>query len=450
MEKERILILDDDERILHQLKWALAPSYDLLLFKDPGQAREAFIQQDVPLVLLDLGLPPHPHDPRPGLRLLEEFLVKRPTTKIIVITGQGDKEIALQAIGKGAYDFYQKPIDLEELKITIKRALHIYHLERENIRLRDAELSDKRLGEMIGSSPLMQEVFDLIRRVAPTDSSVLISGETGTGKDMVAWAIHQLSPRHTRPFVPVNCAAIPRELIESELFGHEKGAFTGALTTKKGKFELAQGGSLFLDEIGEMPLEMQVKLLRVLQDKKITRVGGDKVIAVDIRILAATNQDLTEAIRRGSFREDLYYRIRVVEIRLPALRERGGDIILLAHHFLERESQKLNKELRGFTSQALAAMLSHSWPGNVRELQNRIERAVILATGSLVSEEDLELAAPELPSLKKARERLEIDLIQKALAKHRGNISRAAAELDLKRSTLYDLMKRYGINPVVE
>jgi len=447
---EKILILDDDERILNQLKWALGSDYELLLFKHPKEAKEAFLSQDIPLVLLDLGLPPHPQNPKEGLRLLEEFLLKKPMSKIIVVTGQEEKGAALEAIEKGAYDYYQKPIQLEELRIIIKRAFHIYHLEQENLNLRGKELEDKGFCGIMGTSAQMLSLFSLIEKVAPTDSSVLITGETGTGKEMVARAIHRLSPRSKNPFITVNCSAIPRELIESELFGHEKGAFTGASATRKGKFELAHSGTIFLDEIGDMPMEMQVKLLRVLQEKEIMRVGGDRVIPIDVRLLSATNHNLSEDIKAGSFREDLYYRIRVVEINLPPLRERGEDIILLARHFLQKEALKLNKDLKGFSAQALSAMLSYAWPGNVRELQNRVERASILSSGPLVSEEHLELGGSDIPSLKKARERMEIDLIRKALTKHRGNISRAAAELDLKRSTLYDLMKKYGIEPPAE
>jgi two-component system NtrC family response regulator len=368
--------------------------------------------------------------------------------KIIVITGQGEKENALKAVGEGAYDFFSKPIQIEELKVVLHRAFYVSQLEREHRDLRK-KLSAEPFEGMLGTSPQMEEVFASIRKVATTEAPVLILGESGTGKELVANAIHQMSTRKEGPFVVINCSAIPESLLESELFGHEKGAFTGAHMQRKGRFETAQDGTLFLDEIGEISLSLQVKLLRFLQEQLIERVGGREQIFVNVRVIAATNRDLKEGMKDGRFREDLYYRLGVVTIALPPLREREGDAMVIANALLHRYSVENKKKINGFTPQAVRALKSHHWPGNVRELENRIKRAVIMAEGSKITPQDLELVSPyakyEGHGLKEAREGLEKDLIERAIAKNKGNLTKVAEELGVARPTLYELMEKLGI-----
>jgi two-component system NtrC family response regulator len=366
----------------------------------------------------------------------------------MVITGQGDKENALQAIGAGAYDFLSKPIDTDELKVILKRAGYVAGLERD-YRAAQQKLSGDTFEGMLGSSPQMQDVFKSIRKVATTDAPVLILGESGTGKEMAALAIHNLSQQRTGPFVAINCAAIPENLLESELFGHEKGSFTGAHAQRKGRIEMAAGGTLFLDEIGELPASLQVKLLRYLQEQRIERVGGRESIEIDARVITATNTDLRKAMDAQDFREDLYYRVAVVTLRMPPLREREGDTELLARVFLKRFASESNDKVTGFSPKALKAIRAYAWPGNVRELENRVKRGVIMADSAQVKPGDLELGASgggyEGATLREAREGVERTVIRGALRRHKGNISRTAASLDVSRPTLYELMDKLKI-----
>lgn len=448
MQKQKLLIVDDDEDLRTQMKWALTADYDVYLAED-RQSAIAIINKEQPAVVtLDLGLPPNPAGVEEGFAVLDHILDDYIHTKVIIITGRGEKEYALRAVEKGAYDFFYKPIELDELKVVLRRAFHVSQLEKEQRELRH-RLSGDTFEDMIGTSPKMQEVFSTIRKVATTDAPVLITGESGTGKELVARAIHRLSVREGKPFIPINCGAIPENLIESELFGHEKGTFTGAHAQRKGRFEMAEGGTLFLDEIGDLPLTLQVKLLRFLQEKTIERVGGREQIEVDTRVLAATNRDLEEAIKNSTFREDLYYRLNVVKISLPPLRERQADVVLLAKTFLDRYTSEIRKKIKGFSSQAIESIARYSWPGNVRELENRIKRAVIMSEGKKITLEDLEMepttGKKECMVLKDARKILEKDLILKAIARNENNLTKAASDLGISRPTLYDLMEKLGI-----
>jgi two-component system NtrC family response regulator len=431
------------------MRWALAQDYEVLLAEDRLSAVEIFKTEQPPVVTLDLGLPPYPGEVKEGFLALNEMLSQDSLVKVIVITGQGEKNHALKAIGEGAYDFFCKPIQIDELKVVLHRAFYVSQLEHEYHTLKQ-QLREESFEGMLGASPQMQEVFASIRKVATTEVPVLIVGESGTGKELVAKAIHMNSSRRGFPFVVINCSAIPETLLESELFGHEKGAFTGAHIQRKGRFEMAQGGTLFLDEIAELSLPLQVKLLRFLQEQRIERVGGREAIVVDSRVLAATNKDLSQAIKEGKFREDLYYRLGVVTVPLPPLREREGDILLLATVLLQKYANESGKKITGFTPQAIQTIKTYSWPGNIRELENRVKRAVIMTEGQKVTPVDLELDFPyskyESKGLKEAREALEKDMIQNALAKNKGNITKAAEELGISRPTLYELMEKLGIS----
>jgi two-component system, NtrC family, response regulator len=444
----KLLIVDDDEEIRTQMKWGLAEDYDIHLAGDRPTALNLFKEQQPPVVLLDLGLPPSPATPDEGLAALSEIAAYDNFAKVIIISGQGEKDNALQAIGAGAFDFLCKPVELGELKIILKRAFHVAALERDYRQLQQRIQTDG-FENMLGSSPQMLTVFNSIRKVATTDAAVLILGESGTGKEMAALAIHHRSTRKDRPFVPINCSAIPETLLESELFGHERGSFTGAHVQRKGRVEMAHGGTLFLDEIGEIPLPLQVKLLRFLQEQQIERVGGRQSISVDTRVIAATNSDLKKAMSQGQFREDLYYRLAVVVIQLPALRDRENDIRLLAQDFLRRCSGETRRGGLSFDQEAVKALNSHSWPGNVRELENRVKRAVIMAEGRRITAQDLELTVvggnPLSGTLKEAREGVEREMIQHALRRHSGKIAPAAADLGISRPTLYELMEKLGI-----
>ena len=447
--KPKLLVVEDDESIRTQMKWALAQDFEVFLAEDRPNALEIFKREQPPVVTLDLGLPPKPGEVEEGLLTLSEMLGQDNLTKVIAITGQGEKDNALKAIGQGAYDFFSKPIEIEAIKVVLGRALYLSKLERENRELQRC-LSDDSFERMLGTSPKMKEVFSAIRRVSTTDVPVLIMGESGTGKELVAKAIHRLSIRKVQPFIVINSGAIPETLLESELFGHEKGAFTGAHIQRKGRIELAHKGTLFLDEIGELSPPLQVKLLRFLQEKNIERVGGREEIPIDTRVLAATNVDLQKSIKEGRFREDLYYRLGVMTIPLPPLRERGGDILLLATALLQRYADENNKKITGFNPQAIRALQEYNWPGNIRELENRVKRAVIMAEGPKVAPVDLELASPfakyEGGSLKEAREALEKDFIQRALVKNKGNVTKAAEELGVSRPSLYELMEKLRIS----
>ncbi|MGH9332544.1 MAG: PEP-CTERM-box response regulator transcription factor, partial [Vicinamibacteria bacterium] len=362
MEKTKLLLVDDVEDIRTQMKWALVDEYEVFEAEDRSSAVQLFDGHRMPLVALDLGLPPEPNGVEEGFRLVEELLQLQRETKIVVITGQEQREHALRAISLGAYDFFNKPIHIDELNVVLRRARHVYQLERENRELSKGIAADSFEG-IVGFCPAMQDVFRSVRRVARSDAPVLIAGESGTGKELVARAIHRLSDRASGPFIPINCGAIPENLLESELFGHEKGAFTGAHMRRAGRIESAHRGTLFLDEVGELPLSLQVKLLRFLQEHRVERVGGRQEILVDVRVVAATNADLEREMKEERFREDLYYRLAVVGISLPPLRERGEDVAVLAKIFLERFTAENKKAISGFSSEALAAMQSHPWPG---------------------------------------------------------------------------------------
>ncbi len=448
MAKTKLLVVDDDESIRTQMKWALLEDYDVFLAHDGGDAVRLMKREYPLLVTLDLGLPPNPMETEEGFRLLKEILRHDPMVKVIVVTGNPEKGAALQAISEGAHDFFTKPIDIEELKVTLRRASYVTALEQE-CRSLQGRVQQGDLGGMIGASSRMQEVFTAVRKVATTDVPVLLVGDSGTGKELIARAIHDLSDRRDAPFVAINCGAIPEGLIESELFGHEKGAFTGAYYQKKGKFEIADGGTIFLDEIGELAPQLQVKILRFLQDHTIERVGGMAEVSLNVRVISATNRDLQHAISHELFREDLYYRLGVITISLPPLRERGEDIVLIATAFLGRAAMEYGKKFRGFAHEALAAMKTYEWPGNVREMENRIKRAVIMAEGEFISSGDLRLF-PETGvgsslDLNDAKERLERDYVSSALARHDWNMARAARELGVSRQHLYDMAKKYGI-----
>jgi two-component system NtrC family response regulator len=445
--KSKLLIVDDDEEIRTQMKWGLAQDHDIVLAEDRPTAVEAFQTHHPMVVLLDLGLPPHPADPDEGLATLSDILSLERLAKVIVITGQAEKTVALRAIGSGAYDFLCKPADMEELKLVVRRALQIASLE---IEFRDMQqlLSGNAFEGMMGNSRAIRAVFDAIRKVATTDAPVLLLGESGTGKEMAARAIHQSSGRKNGPFIAINCSAIPETLLESELFGHEKGAFTGAHAQRKGKFEMANGGTLFLDEIGEIPLPLQVKLLRFLAEQCVERVGGRQHIEIDARVITATNADLRKGMAGGTFREDLFYRLSVVVLTLPPLRDREEDIRLLAQYFLQRFAVQSNKAGMAMDQDALRALDRHAWPGNVRELENCVRRAVIMAEGKRLTVRDLELVPSKggnPTNLKDARENLEREMIHAALRKYGGKIAPAAVELGVSRPTLYDLMEKYGI-----
>jgi two-component system, NtrC family, response regulator len=448
--KPKILIVDDDEAIRTQMKWALSEHYEVHFAEDRKAAGEGFETNSPAVTLLDLGLPPRPNECDEGLGALSDILAIDNTAKVIIISGQSEKQNAIEAVGAGAYDFLCKPVDMEELRLLLRRCIHVVELEKEYHKLQQSQRSDV-FEDMLGTSPQMQAVFALIRKVAATNAPVLLLGESGTGKEMAAAAIHRRSTRKDGPFVAINCNAIPESLLESELFGHEKGSFTGAHVQRKGLLETASGGTLFLDEIGELPPAIQVKLLRFLQEQRLQRVGGRQEIQVDTRLVAATNADLKELINNGKFREDLYFRLAVVSIRLLPLRERGEDIGFLAREFLQRYSDQDGRPKMVFAPDALRAINSHVWPGNVRELQNRVKRGVIMASGSRVTAKDLELqrekgvVASGATTLRQAREHVEREMIEQALKKHSGKITSAAADLGISRPTFYELMEKLGI-----
>jgi len=444
--KPTLLIVDDDEEIRTQMKWALTRDYEIVQAGDRATALEQARASKPAVVLLDLGLPPHPTTPEEGLATLTELLAQDPQIKVVIISGQGEKTNALRAVGAGAYDFLGKPVEMEELKLLLKRCFHVALLERE-YREMQQKLGADTFDGILGSSPRMQTVFESIRKVATVDAPVLILGESGTGKEMTARSIHRRSARRDGPFVAINCSAIPESLMESELFGHEKGAFTGAHVQRKGRIESAHGGTLFLDEIGEIPLPIQVKLLRFLQERVIERVGGRQEIQVDTRVLAATHVDLKKGMATGTFREDLFYRLAVVQIVLPPLRDRENDIALLANAFLQQSARESGKSALAFTPEALRAIQRHAWPGNVRELQNRVRRAVIMGGTKRMTAQDLELEATASNgvTLKEARETLEREMLQQALRKHAGKITAAATDLGISRPTFYELMDKLGI-----
>ena len=447
-DKSPLLLVEDDPDISEQMRWALGDNHHIYEAKDRRTAVAVMRREQPPLVLLDLGLPPAADDATEGLATLQEILQFAPATKVIVATGNSDRANALAAVRSGAYDFVQKPVPLDVLKIILNRAAHLHRLEQENRALQE-QTGVGEFSEIIGVSPPMQRIFEMIRRVAGSDVPVLITGDSGTGKELVARAIHHRSGRKNGAFIAINCGAIPENLLESELFGHEKGAFTGAHRQMKGKLEYANGGTLLLDEIGEMPLSLQVKLLRFLQDGKLERVGGRESISVDTRILAATNMNLKEAIERRLFREDLFYRLSVIEILVPSLQERGEDVVLLAQAFLLRYRELFNSRVSGLSEEARASISAHAWPGNVRELENRMKRAVLMTKGLMIQPADLELAwdgmAKPQVTLKEATSKLERDLIQRALIYQNWNICRAAEDLGISRQTLHESIRKHGL-----
>lgn len=446
----KLLIVEDDAGLQAQLKWAYE-DFDVTIVGDRESALAALRAEEPAVVTLDLGLPPDPDGTTEGFAVLDAIMALKPETKVIVASGHGARESALRAIEHGAYDFYQKPVDIEALGLIVRRALNLATIEQENRRLSERVGEDKKvLGTLITAAPEMVKVAHTIERVAKNNVSVMLLGASGTGKELLAKGLHDASDRKQASFVAINCAAIPENLLESELFGHEKGAFTGAVKTTEGKIEQAQGGTLFLDEVGDIPLPLQVKLLRFLQERTIERIGGRKPIAVDTRIVCATHQNLEAMIADGGFREDLFYRLAEIVVKIPTLAERAGDATLLAKAFLNRFSAEMNPQVKGFTADALAAIDGWNWPGNVRELENRVKRAVIMADGKLVSANDLDLgdtdeADAQLLNLKSAREQADRKVIRHALARSEGNISNTAKLLGISRPTLYDLLKQYDL-----
>ena len=449
MIRPKILIVDDDETIRSQMRWALSRDYEVLEAGDRLSALKIMDSEHPSVVLLDLGLPPQPRDATEGLQALCEIIGKDSTIKVIMVTGNTERGNALKAIELGAFDFFTKPPVMDEVRVVVKRALRMLELERENRALKK-KAGVEGMSGLLGASLPMQEVFETIRKVAVTDVPILILGESGTGKELVARALHRLSNRQGGPFVVINCGAIPENLLESELFGYEKGAFTGADTRRRGRIEYAEGGTLFLDEIGDLGLSLQVKLLRFLQEYIIERIGGREPIPLDVRVVAATNKDLKQAVDAGQFREDLYFRLGVVTIPMPPLRERGDDVYLLSRAFLHHYKGDFKKDIKGFSEDAINALVEHRWPGNVRELENRIKRAVVMTDGEMIIPRDLDfqstmsMESPS-PSLKEARDKVEKELIQKALLRHGGVVVRAAEGLGITRQTLTDLIKKYGI-----
>jgi two-component system, NtrC family, response regulator len=446
--KPKLLIVEDDEGLQRQLRWAY-DDYEVIVAGDRVSAIDALRAEEPDVVTLDLGLPPEPDGTAEGFATLDAILALKPDTKVIVASGHGARESALRAIAGGAYDFYAKPVDIDELGLIVRRAFHLHGIEAENRRLSKAVTGNAVLGGMITAAPEMLKVARTIERVANADVSVMLLGASGTGKELLARGLHEASDRAKGAFVAINCAAIPETLLESELFGHEKGAFTGAVKTTEGKIEQAHGGTLFLDEIGDVPLPLQVKLLRFLQERVIERIGGRKAIPVDTRIVCATHQDLDAMIAAQSFREDLYYRLAEIVIKIPTLAERPGDAGLLARHFMGRYAG-MNKEVKGIAPDALAAIDAWGWPGNVRELENRMKRAVIMADGKMVTATDLDLDEAEedgdVINLKAVRETADRRAIRRALSRADGNISNTAKLLGISRPTLYDLLKSYDIS----
>jgi two-component system NtrC family response regulator len=445
-----LLVVEDDEGLQRQLKWAY-DGYEVVCAGDRQSAIDALRAHEPAVVTLDLGLPPDPDGTSEGFAVLAEILRLKPDVKVIVASGHGARESALKAIGMGAYDFYKKPVDIDELGLIVARAFHVHEIEQENRRL-DAGVGAAVFGSIITAAPEMLKVARTIERVASADVSVMLLGASGTGKELLARAVHEMSGRKG-DFIAINCAAIPENLLEAELFGYERGAFTGAVKSNVGKIELAQGGTLFLDEVGDIPLPLQVKLLRFLQERVIERLGGRQPIAVDTRIVCATHQDLDAMTADGRFREDLYYRLAEIVVKIPSLAERSGDAVLLARHFVNRFGRELNPGVQSLSADAIEAVDAYAWPGNVRELENRIKRAVIMADGKSVTANDLDLpsavpmGAEPLPiNLRAAREVADRKAIRQAMSRTDNNISGAAKLLGISRPTLYDLLKQYRLS----
>jgi len=448
---DRILVVDDDLGIQKQLKWSLS-DYEVVFAEDRQSAINQLRRYEPKVVTLDLGLPPDPANASEGLAALEEILALSPQTKVIVVTGNNDKENALKAVALGAYDFYQKPIDSDTIQILINRAANLYNLELENRQLAKTSPS---MSKIIGNSECIQMVSRKAEKIAQTDISTLLLGESGTGKEVFARSIHDHSLRKDNPFVAINCASIPENLLESELFGYEKGAFTGANKTTLGKIETAQGGTVFLDEIGDMPLGLQAKMLRFLQERVIERVGGRSEIPVDIRVICATHRNLQDMVAEQTFREDLFYRVGEIIISIPPLRERENDVILLAKTFLNQYNEEFGTKVKGLSDGAVKAMLQHKWNGNIRELQNKLKSAVILAEGSTIQADDLGLVvredgddAVDSLNLREVRELAESRAIRRAYHQSEKNMSRTAELLGVTRPTLYSLIDKYHLDDI--
>lgn len=446
--RQTLLIVEDDPALQKQMRWSF-DDYECVLADDFDSAIVQLRRHEPAVVTMDLGLPPAPDDVGEGFRLLREMLALLPMTKVIVLTGQHDRDNAVKAVALGAYDFFGKPFEPELLKLTLDRAFRLHELQMENLHLRQMERGP--LADFLTHDAAMMKLCRMVERVASTNATVALIGESGTGKEILARGVHSLSTRSKGRFVAINCAAIPENLLESELFGYEKGAFTGAARQTPGKIEYADKGTLFLDEIGDLPFSLQAKLLRFLQERVVERVGGRQEIAVDVRVVCATHQDLKGMIADGRFREDLYYRLSEISVLIPPLRERQGDVVLMARVFLERFATQLRSRVKGFTRDALLAIERHAWPGNVRELENRVKRAVIMAEGALVTAEELELegatsSGDELPfNLRQVRDQAESEAIRRALAHTGGNIVQTAELLGISRPTLYDLMRKLDI-----
>jgi two-component system, NtrC family, response regulator len=446
--KQKLLIVEDDLGLQKQLKWSYE-DFEVFCAATRDEAMALLRSEEPDVVTLDLGLPPDPDGVSEGFRALDEILKLKPDTKVIVASGHGARESALRAISAGAWDFYQKPVDIDELHLIVKRAFHVRALEMQNEKMQAPNAGGELLlGSIITGSPEMLKVARTIERVASTGVSIMLLGASGTGKELLARGLHSASDRSDKPFVAINCGAIPENLLESELFGHEKGAFTGAVKTTEGKIEIANGGTLFLDEVGDIPLPLQVKLLRFLQERVIERIGGRKGIPVDVRVVCATHRNLNQMLAEQSFRDDLYYRLAEITINIPSLSERTGDAVLLAKHFANRFAKEMNPSIKGLSSSALTAIDQWKWPGNVRELENRIKRAVIMAEGKFITADDLEFGEDDdalLLNLKAAREQADRKAIKRAIAQTEGNISSAAKLLGISRPTLYDLIKQYEL-----
>ncbi len=441
-----LLVVEDNPGLQKQLKWAFE-GYEVYVAGDRASAIKLLKLHAPPVVTLDLGLPPDPTNASEGLAALEEIFSVAPHTKVIVVTGNDDRQNALKAISLGAYDFYQKPVESEMLSLIVGRAYNLCELEEENRRL-VAVASSSPLDGIIGASPKMLEACRVVEKVGPSEATTLVHGESGTGKELIALALHRLSPRCNSPFVALNCAAIPDNLLESELFGYEKGAFTGAFKQTPGRIESANGGTVFLDEIGDMPMPLQAKMLRFLQERVVERIGGRNTIAVDVRIICATHRNLEQSIKEGLFREDLYYRISEIALEIPPLRERESDKLLLAQIFLEKFSQDHGRSFRGFTDEARTEIDAYTWPGNVRELENRIKRAVVLAEDNRISVADMGFKnVSELHSLnlREAREHAEREIIRRALEIHENNVTHASEAMGISRPSLYKLVKKLGL-----
>lgn len=446
----KLLIVEDDLGLQKQLKWSYE-NFEVFTAANREEALTILRAQEPDVVTLDLGLPPDPDGATEGFAALEEMLKLMPNLKIIVASGHGEQDSAMRAVAAGAWDFYQKPVEIDELHLIVSRALHVHQLEKQNEEQLNRDVKQETLlGKIITASPEMVKVARTIERVAKTNVSVMLLGGSGTGKELLANGLHNSSDRADKPFIAINCGAIPENLLESELFGHEKGAFTGAVKTTTGKIEQANGGTLFLDEVGDIPLPLQVKLLRFLQERNVERIGGRKLIPVDVRIVCATHRNLNQMITEKSFRDDLYYRLAEIIVNIPSLSERTGDSILLAKHFMKKFASEMNPAVKGFRPDALNAIDTWEWPGNVRELENSVKRAVIMCDDNMISIDDLELGEETdgmdgFINLKAARELADRREIKRAITRTEGNISNAAKLLGISRPTLYDLLKQYQI-----